>query len=396
MSLQQKTELRSIILGYTGFLILGLGGGLLGVAWPAIRAEFGLPLEAQGALTISASLGYSLVSALIGRFAVRFGIRMMFTGMVLIAALGFLGLSAAPVWAVMIIASFLASAGSGGLDAGMNLYAAAHFSPRVMQWLHATWGLGFALTPALYTIVLDNNLSWRVGYAAVMVLYVVLALVIFSMHVWKSVEALATKDGSVKKHTAFAETLRVPLVWISVTLFAVYVGAELMPANWAFSLFTEARQIVPTTATFWVSAYAGGLTVGRIFFGAIASRFTTNQLLRGAMIGALVGIVGLWVGGDSLLSVIGLATTGFCFGPIFPLLMSATPERLGEHAANTIGFQMAAVGIGNALLPAAAGLVAGKLGLETIVPFTFVLGVILFGLHEWMIAQSRKKTEVAA
>jgi fucose permease len=396
VSFQQKTDVRTIILAYTCFLLLGLGTGLLGVAWSTMRAEFGLPLEAQGALTLAAPLGYSLISVGIGRFALRYGVRMMLTGMSVIAAVGFTILSGSPVWLLMIVGSFITGAGTGGVDAGLNLYAAAHFSPRAMQWLHAMWGLGFALSPAIFSRMIDAGLSWRVGYGVLVVLTLILGIIIFLYHGWKSVSSLSESETSAKKHIPFSASLRLPIVWISLAVFAVYVGVELMPNVWAPSLFTEVRGLDLVTAGNWVAAYGTGLTIGRIVFGAIANRFSPNFLLRASMLGAVLGIVGLWVGGTSIISVIGLAVTGFCFGPIFPLLMSATPERLGEHAANTISFQMAAVGLGNAFLPAAAGVVAGQLGLEIVVPIMFGLGIILFGLHEWLMVLTRERVAATA
>jgi FHS family glucose/mannose:H+ symporter-like MFS transporter len=209
------------------------------------------------------------------------------------------------------------------------------------------------------------------------------------------VTSLSTDKSSNKRDVPFSATLRLPVVWISLSIFAVYVGVELMPNAWAFSLFTEVRQIDPLTAGYWVSAYGAGLTIGRIFFGVIANRFTPDQLLRMTTLGALVGIIGLWVGGTSIITMLGLAFTSFCFGPIFPLLMSATPDRLGAHASNTISLQMAAVGLGNALLPSLAGLVAGQLGLEVVVPIMFAFGAVLVILHEILIALSREKVVMA-
>ncbi|MBC8161961.1 MAG: MFS transporter, partial [Roseiflexaceae bacterium] len=37
-------------LAYLAFISLGLPDGLVGVGWPSIRASFGLPLDALGAL----------------------------------------------------------------------------------------------------------------------------------------------------------------------------------------------------------------------------------------------------------------------------------------------------------------------------------------------------------
>jgi hypothetical protein len=47
-----------LVLSFIAFVSLGLPNGLLGVAWPSMRATFGLPLDAPGSLFISTTLGY--------------------------------------------------------------------------------------------------------------------------------------------------------------------------------------------------------------------------------------------------------------------------------------------------------------------------------------------------
>lgn len=51
-----------LMLAYIAFITLGLPIGLLGVAWPTMRADFGLPLDAMGLLLISTTVVYSLTS----------------------------------------------------------------------------------------------------------------------------------------------------------------------------------------------------------------------------------------------------------------------------------------------------------------------------------------------
>jgi len=77
---------------------------------------------------------------------------------------------------------------------------------------------------------------------------------------------------------------------------------------------------------------------------------------------------------------------GFSLAPLFPSLISITPRRVGAaHAANTIGFQVAAGGVGVALLPGFAGVLAESLGLEIVGPFLFAASIVLLLLHESIV-----------
>jgi hypothetical protein len=46
ISHKRAANIGLILLAYIAFISLGLPDGLLGVAWPSIRADFGRPLDA--------------------------------------------------------------------------------------------------------------------------------------------------------------------------------------------------------------------------------------------------------------------------------------------------------------------------------------------------------------
>jgi MFS family permease len=56
------------------FVALGLPDGLLGVAWPSMRQNFGLQLDALGGLLVSFTSGYVVSSAVGGRLVGELGL----------------------------------------------------------------------------------------------------------------------------------------------------------------------------------------------------------------------------------------------------------------------------------------------------------------------------------
>jgi fucose permease len=73
---------------------------------------------------------------------------------------------------------------------------------------------------------------------------------------------------------------------------------------------------------------------------------------------------------------------GLCIAPIFPAMTSGTKGRVGdEHAANTIGLQMATSGFGMAVIPASMGVLARHISLE-VIPFCLLaVYAALFGCY---------------
>jgi hypothetical protein len=63
-----------LALTFVGFVSLGLPDGLLGVAWPSMRADFALPLSAIGPLLVSFVAGYVGSSFVSGRAVAAVGI----------------------------------------------------------------------------------------------------------------------------------------------------------------------------------------------------------------------------------------------------------------------------------------------------------------------------------
>ena len=137
-----RTRTNVLKLAYLAFIMLGLPIGLLGVAWPTMRADFAQPLDALGLLLISSTVGYILASFFIARLISRFGIGSLLVFSSLVSAAASFGYALAPSWSVIVGIGALAGFGSGVLDAGLNTYLAAEYKESEMQWLHASFGLG--------------------------------------------------------------------------------------------------------------------------------------------------------------------------------------------------------------------------------------------------------------
>jgi fucose permease len=166
-------------------------------------------------------------------------------------------------------------------------------------------------------------------------------------------------------------------------LFFVYAGVEATAGQWAFTLLTEGRGMSAQLAGVAVAIYWASLTAGRIFFGLLDGRVAPDAVLRLATLVCPPAAALLWLNVAPLVNVCALALLGFGCAPIFPLLISRTPPRLSEgHAAHAIGFQVAAAYLGIAGIPAATGVLARRVGLESITPVIFVSAVAVLVLHE--------------
>jgi fucose permease len=378
-----RAGLLLIGLAYLSFVSLGLPDGLLSVAWPFIHATFDLPLDALGALLVMFTVGYLLSSFSSGWLLARMNVGALLAFSCLLMSISLAGYALTPRWLWMVLLGTVAGAGSGAIDAGLNTYAATRFSPRTVNWLHACYGVGAASGSAMMTAVVNAGQPWRWGYAIVALSQLAMAVAFgLTRSLWTA-RSMGEQATGERPASSSRSTLRLPVVWLSVAIFFVYTGIEAAAGTWAFSLFTERRGIAVREAGLWVSLYWGGLTAGRLVFGFVAELRAAGLLLRLCLVSIALGAALIWLNLSNLSSFLGLALMGLAAGPIFPSLIAATPGRLGEaHTANGVGFQIAAAVLGQSLLPATVGVVASRLGLESVGPALLLAALLLIGLHE--------------
>jgi fucose permease len=386
-------------LAFLAFVSLGLPDGILGVAWPSLRRSFGLPLDRLGVLLVAITAGYLASSFSSGVAVARLGVgRLLLWSSVAVAG-GAFTWSVAPFWPLVVGGAALSGLGAGAIDAGINAFAATHFAPRIVSWLHASWGLGAMLGPLLVTAAITTGLGWRGGYALLGACLLAMAVAFrATLGLWSEPTAAAGAAAAVPSPPplpapdagwrGLRETLARPRVRTNVLLFFLYTGVEGSAGQWAMSLLTEARGVEPGLAGVTVAGYWGSLFAGRLAFGAAAHHVAPLKLLRLSLAAAPLAALLVAASDRALAGGVGLLALGFLLAPVFPLLIAETPDRVGAaHAAHAIGFQVSAATLGAGILPAAAGLLLRRAGLEALGPLLLAGTLAVLVVHEWALGR---------
>jgi fucose permease len=373
-----------LALAFIGFISLGLPDAVIGVAWPSVRDTFHLRQDAVGMVLVISGVGYLLSSFFAGRLMLTFGIGLVLavsTGLVAAAMFGF-GFS--PMWLAFLLCSLVHGLGSGAIDSGLNGYAAHHMSARQMIWLHACYCFGALIGPIVMSTLIASGRHYSAGYSAVGGTMLAMSIMfLITCRSWGESSPVVEKKllpvsaGVVLRHS---------MVWIQMAVFFLYTGLEVTFSQWTFTVLTESRSVSPEAAGIAVGVYWGSIGIGRVVSGFIADRIGIDRLLRfcliGAGSGALLFAARLPVEAD----FVGLAFAGLGLAPVFPCLMSRTPQRLGtELSTHAIGFQIGAAMIGAAAVPGMLGVIAGMGGLEAVPIGAVVLFGVLTLLHEALI-----------
>ena len=361
------------------FITLGLPAGVIGVAWPHMRASLGAPLAGLGLLLAAFTVGYFVASAGSGPVTFRFGTATLLVGGCALASIGSLGLSLAGQWWIVPLVGLVLGAGSGLIDAAVNAHVSLNRGVRYMGWLHASWAVGAALGPPLVVISLAATGSWRASFAALAVAFLAVGLIVGSRRRdW-------IHTASIQRHavttTPVPAEYRRALVVLTCLCF-LGGGLEATAGDWSYTQLTVGRSLSAGLASTSASLFWAGLAAGRVALGLLGNRVAPIRLLDAGITVAAVAAVAFWLTPTLVSALIALPILGAAVSLIFPLLLSITPARVGATmTAHAVGYQLAAGTLGGGGIPALTGLVLQAAGLLALGPVLTVMASALLLLH---------------
>lgn len=385
-SLKEK-HIPWVLLGiiYLSFISLGLPDGLLGVAWPAMRAEYRLPLETVGVLSMLVMCMSALSSVGSGYILPRFGTgRVTFLSCLLTGA-AMLGYAFAPGFLPVVLLTIPLGLGAGAVDSGLNRYVAEHYSSRHMNWLHCFWGIGASAGPLIMTGAILHG-GWRMGYFFISLIQLALSLaLLYSLRkgLWRSAQKEGGQSASALAIPAPRPATRGTVV-LAVALFFLYAGTEYSAGLWVNSVLVESRQVPQQLAGMAVTAFYFCVMLGRFSSGVLVGKLGNMRMMRLGFLLAFLGACCFAMAGKSYpLSLLGVILLGLGLAPIYPCLMHETPRRFEEKVyVRLIGYQVGAACLGGSVTGAGIGLVLSHHSLEWFAPILGALAAVSCLINE--------------
>lgn len=367
-----------------GFILLGIGITIVGVAWPSISADMGLPIADLGIATLVYGAGYTVSTLSGGWVAERIA-----TGGVLrigsaVAVIGLMAVALTPSWPALLVALFAFGIGGGIEDVSTNSFVAVKHGSREMGTIHGVFGIGAIAGPLLVTGLISIGASWRWSFAVLALgqLIFFMAMSLFARHI-----SIPTRR-STGDTTKLAVTA--PLVW-SVAVFFAYAAVGGTTGVWAFTYLTEDRGFSEGASGLIVAAFWGAFAASRFVYGMTNDRFDARLIMRVGMVGTIVSLLVFWWNPTPAIGVIALVVSGFAHGPFFPVQMLMTPRRFGPTLAPAvIGYEVGAINIGNAVFPALVGVFVAAIGLD-VVPPALVASAIFLTFTLEMLARTQRR-----
>ena len=315
-----------------------------------LRAAPDLSVDVASLVLVSSVqfAGCALATLSGGFFCDRFGKKIGLQAACALMALGG-GLSAlAGNLSTLCLAAALLGMGGGVLESMASALLADLFPIRRKQILalsQVAYCAGAAAGPAAMAWLLPSGGSWRIAFLA----EAILALALLVLFCVTRTPAQPRSDASSRDelHPAW---LRGAFLLPAVTMF-FYVLSETGVIVYANIYLQQQRMAPERWGMYGLSLVWLSMLAGRLLCAALPERLPTEALVAGFCIAGAMSLGAQYLVRDWRMSCVLLATTGFFFSGIWPLIVAITSARHPLHTGSAVGVTVAAGALGAAAAP---------------------------------------------
>lgn len=364
-----------LVVIYVAFIGLGLPDTILGAAWPLMQTDLAAPLSAAGILSIIVSVGTIISSLITPTLMRRLGTGKLVAISICCTAVATAGYGLATAFWMMCVCAIPMGLGAGAIDVALNNFAAIYLESKHTNWLHASWGVGACLGPAILSASVFVGAGWRGAYELNAVLLgAIVVMMLGALPLWKRVEKPRPSSESgrgngsenrggktsapVENDISLRAALRVPGMKLSFLTFFFYSALEISTSLWC-GTYLVARGFAPEIGALAVSLMFACVMIGRVASGFFAIKFTDMRLVHAGIAIVVLGCFVLILPLPLWFTPVCICLLGLGCAPVYPSLIHATPARFGEElSGRAIGIQMAGSYVGSVLMPPAFDFVA--------------------------------------
>lgn len=171
-----------------------------------------------------------------------------------------------------------------------------------------------------------------------------------------------------------------PLLSVGMLFFFLYVGLEMVFANYLPSIMTNGSGLPEAEASAVLSLFWGAMVAGRLIIG-IVTRRTGYRIYLLASVGVSLVMLVLLAGAQTLSwTLVFVALSGFGMAGIFAIALIYVNERLPGMTDRTTSLLVACGGLGGAIFPKLGGWLFDLYGWQRLLQLTAVMAFVLLVL----------------
>ncbi|MDR0299539.1 MAG: MFS transporter [Streptococcaceae bacterium] len=358
----KKTTRQLVLMNFLLYISLGLPDFIFGGAWPILHQQLNLNVQLISVVT-AISLGFSLLANFIFMHTkMKFDHFLVLATLLLVIGLLFV------LFAEQALLFFMAipfiGLGQGAIDIAVNSFIASRYSSRVMNLLHAYFGLGVTLSTIFIaiSIALTHDIKLAIVIVISLHLFILLHFLRHRKLFRKNKNRIRFSKNTVS--LSFKEWL-FPLFSF---LYAVEQVVGIFLASYLVFLNYQASLAAFITGLFWLSIMTGR------FLGAYLGKYLTPTQL-------LIFFTSLSILGGVLFSLtlpFAPIIFGLGVGPLYPIFMEKPYSLFENHVASKItGFSIQAATTGILIVPILYSLLIEKFGFQSFSLFVIVNLILL-------------------
>jgi MFS transporter, FHS family, L-fucose permease len=408
-SLAEKRYVAPFILITTLFFLWAFGVNLNDILIPRFKNAFQLSDFQSSFIQVAFFSGYCLAALPAGRLMEKVGYkRGILTGLALCAsgALLFVPASAAGTYAFFLIALFVMACGQSFLEVAANPYVTilgpTDSSERRLNLAQSFNAVGAVCAMLLGLFILSGQEyttqqravlsaaqeqayrtaqagSVRVPYVLIACIFVVVAVLIVTMHL-PEVSEKSTQTGMGEK-ASWRKVLQQGHLIKGVLAQFLYVGAQVGVGSFVIRFAQHSLPgLSARSAWYYLLGHWIGFMLGRFGGSALMKTIAAPRLLSIFGAGSLISIiVALSAGGSA--SVWAVVLIGFFHSIMFPTIFALSIKNLGPLTKRGSSLQVMAI-LGGAVLPAIMGRISDASSIRTafVVPLVCYIYIFYFAV----------------
>ncbi len=419
-SFTERRYVAPFILITSLFFLWAFGVNLNDILIPRFKNAFALSDFQSSFIQVAFFSGYCLAALPAGRLMERIGYkRGILIGLALCAcgALLFVPASVAGTYAFFLVALFVMACGQSFLEVAANPYVTilgpSDTSERRLNLAQSFNAVGAVCAMLLGLFILSGKeftpqqraaftaaqeqayraaqaSSVRIPYALIACIFVVVAVLIVTMHL-PEVSEKGAQGGSDEK-ASWKKVLQQRHLVNGVLAQFLYVGAQVGVGSFVIRFAQHSLPgLTARSAWYYLLGHWIGFMLGRFGGSVLMKSVPAARLLSIFGAGSLASIiVALSVSGPA--SVWALVLIGFFHSIMFPTIFALSIKSLGPLTKRGSSLQVMAI-LGGAILPAIIGRISDATNIRTafIVPLFCYLYIFYFALNSYKPGKARSE-----
>lgn len=379
MSMATSTRITAVLL-YGGAVLIGVNLVAVPASSVFLKNLHSLSNEQYGAVFLPQLIAAIVGALAAGRAVLHMSLKAMYA-LALVAfvlSLGSLALSGfvEPNWAIPAIMLSTALFGFGfGFGGGpLNGLVYIQFPNQVgsaIAALHMMAGVGLVFGP-VYFNGLESLGSWLAGPLIAMFLAMFLLIAVIA--------GLAQDEPQVSSEEGKQLPIGELYFWLMVAIAFLYGLVEATFSNWAIIFVNEARGLSLGTAATALSAFWGGLTVGRLLATVIVRSIQPVRIWIALPMAIAVALYLLPLAEGAGQVIAAFAVGGLACSAFFPLMVTVASEPFPHAVSWIVSMLTAALMGGVGIVSYLVGRVVQSIPMDDVYAYSVAYPLVMLGL----------------